>query len=145
MYEAPVSIAKDDSEQVIRDAVKGKYPQARNVEVPVLVAVDAKGLLTLLEYFDMALFGHYWHHLDESTSSKADGIFARKGQEPTIAGVLAFTEIGVSRISGPSLYVHPRFSGDLPYALRQLEQRRLMPGRSGVEISVPHNRGFFRR
>lgn len=63
MHEAPVSIAKDDSEQVIRDAVKGKYPQARNVEVPVLVAVDAKGLLTRLEDFDMALFGHYWHHL----------------------------------------------------------------------------------
>ena len=141
-HEAPLSIAKDDSELVIRDAVRGKYYQARNVEVPVLVAVDAKGLLTRLEDFDMALFGHYRYHLDESTSFKADGIFARKGQEPTIAGVLAFTEIGVSRISEPSLYIHPRFSGDLPDALRQLEQRRLMPDRSGVEVSEPHNRGF---
>jgi hypothetical protein len=144
VHEAPLSIVKDDSEQVIRDAVKDKYRQAKNVEVPVLVAVDAKGLLTRLEDFDMALIGHYRPHLDKPTSFKADGIFARKGQEPTIAGVLAFTEVGVSRCSKPVLYIHPRFSGELPDALRQLEQRRLVPDRSGLEVSKPYNRGFLR-
>jgi hypothetical protein len=144
VHEAPLTIVKDDSEQVIRDAVKGKYRQAKNVEVPVLIAVDGKGLLTRLEDFDMALFGHYRHHLDESVSYKADGIFARKGQEPTIAGVLAFTEVGVLRCGEPVLYLHPRFSGELPDALRQLELRNLIPGRSGIKVSQSHNRGFLR-
>jgi hypothetical protein len=144
VHEAPLSIVGDDSEQVIRDAVKDKYRQAKNMEVPVLVAVDGKGLLTRLEDFDMALFGHYRLHPDNSTSFKVDGIFARKGQEPTIAGVLAFTEVGVSRCIEPVLYIHPRFSGELPAALRQLEQRRLVPNRSGLEVPKSSNRGFLR-
>jgi hypothetical protein len=57
VWEAPLTTI-DDSKRVIRDAVEGKRRQARNVAAPVLVAVDGKGIVTRLEDFDMALFGH---------------------------------------------------------------------------------------
>lgn len=144
VHEAPLPIA-DDSEQVIRKAVKDKYRQARNVEVPALVAVGGQELFTRLQDFDMALFGHYRIHLDDSMSFKADGVFARKKEgESTIAGVLAFTELGIFRCSEPVLYVHPRFSGILPDALRHLEQRKLVSDRSGIQRLEARKRGFLK-
>ena len=47
--------AIDDSKRVIRDAVEGKRRQARNVEAPMLVAVDAKEIVTRLEYITRLL------------------------------------------------------------------------------------------
>ena len=143
VHEAPLSVV-NNSERQIRQAVKRKYRQARNVETPVLVTVKAEGFFRSLEDFDRALFGHYRVRLDQSMSFKADGVLAwEKEGEPTIAGVLAFTEVGHLRCSEPVLYVHPRFSEDLPDALRQLEQRKLLADRSGIEGSEPRNRGFL--
>jgi hypothetical protein len=146
-HEAPLTTF-DDSERVIRKAVERKRRQARNVEAPVLVALDAKGIVTRLEDFDMALFGRYVAHMDRhgnqyATSFRADGVFARGDGEPTIAGVLAFTEVGILRCSEPVLYIHPRFSGNLPEPLQQLEQRTLLANRNGIEGSEPRKRGFL--
>ncbi len=149
VHEAPFSLFGNESdEQVIRKAVRRKYRQARNAETPVLVAVSAKGLVARLEDFDMALFGQYVAHIDRfgneyATSFRADGVFAGGEGAPTIAGVLAFTEVGVLRCSEPVLYVHPRFSGNLPYALQQLEQRKLIADGSGIERLEPRNRGYL--
>jgi len=143
VHEAPLSVV-NHSEGIIRQAVKRKYRQARNVETPVLLAVKAEGLFRSLEDFDRALYGHLRVHLDQSTSFKADGLLAREKQgEPTIAGVLAFTEVGPLRCSEPVLYVHPRFSGDLPNALRQLKQRKLIADKSGIEVLEPRRRGYL--
>lgn len=136
----------DDSKRVIRDAVEGKRRQARNVNVPVLVAVDAKGIVTRLEDFDMALFGHSVAHMDlggnqYATSFQADGLFAKGEGEPTISGVLAFTEVGVLRCSEPVLYLHPRFEGHLPATLLRLEHRTL--GADGVAVQDAQNQGFL--
>jgi hypothetical protein len=144
-WEAPMTIV-DDSKRVIRDAVEGKRRQARNVPVPVLVAVDAKGLVTRLEDFDMALFGHSVAHIDQfgnqyTTSFRADGLFAKGEGTPTISGVLAFTEVGVLRCSEPVLYLHPRFDGHLPDALLQLERRTLSA--DGVSVREAQSRGFL--
>jgi hypothetical protein len=129
VWETPMTII-DDSKRVIREAVEGKRRQARNVSVPVLVAVDAKGLVTRLDDFDMALFGHSVAHMDLSgrqyaISFRPDGLFATGIGAPTISGVLAFTEVGFLRCSEPVLYLHPRFEERLPGALLQLERRTL--------------------
>ena len=143
VHEAPLSVV-NHSEGIIRQAVRRKYRQARNVETPVLLAVKAEGFFRSLEDFDRALFGHYRIHLDESTSFKVDGVLAREKEgEPTIAGVLAFTEVGPLRCGEPVLYIHPRFSGDLPEALRQLEQRKLVAEGSGIEVLKPRRRGYL--
>jgi hypothetical protein len=136
----------DDSKRVIRDAVEGKRRQSRNVPVPVLVAVDAKGIVTRLEDFDMALFGHSVAHMDQygnqyARSFRADGLFTKGEGEPTISGVLAFTEVGFLRCSEPVLYLHPRFEGHLPDALLQLERRTLSA--DGVSVRQQQSRGFL--
>lgn len=145
VWEAPMTTI-DDSKRVVRDAVKGKRRQARNVAVPVLVAVDAKGIVSRVEDFDMALFGHSVAHMDQfgnqyATSFRADGLFARGEGEPTISGVLAFTEVGFLRCSEPVLYLHPRFEGHLPEALLQLERRTLSA--DGVRVEEARSRGFL--
>ena len=114
------------------------------MEAPVLVAVKAEGFLESLEDFDRALFGHPRVHLDVSISFKADGVLARgKEGEPTIAGVLAFTEVGHLRCSEPVLYVHPRFSRGSPEAVRQLEQRKVISEGSGIEVLEPRRRRYL--
>ena len=145
LWEAPMTTI-DDSKRVIRDAVEGKRRQARNVAVPVLVTVDGKGIVTRLEDFDMALFGHSVAHLDQygnqyATSFRADGLFAGGEGEPTISGVLAFTEVGPLRCSEPVLYLHPRFGGHLPDALLRLERRTL--GVDGVSVQEAQNQRFL--
>jgi hypothetical protein len=142
-HEAPLSLV-NEAEGVIRNKVKDKYRQAKNVEVPVLVAVQADKFFERLQDFDMALFGHYHLRLDESMSFKANGLFScAKEGEPTIAGVLAFTQVGMLRCSEPIIYVHPRFSGNLPDALCQLEQRKLTSCRSGIQSLEARKRGFL--
>lgn len=145
VWEAPVTTI-DDSKRVIRAAVEGKRRQARNVPVPVLVALDAKGIVTRLEDFDMALFGYSVAHMDQSgnqyaTSFQADGLFARGEGKPTISGVLAFTEVWFGGCSEPVLYLHPRFEGQLPEALLQLERRTL--DADGVSVREAQSRGFL--
>jgi hypothetical protein len=145
VWEAPMTTI-DNSKRVIRDAVEGKRRQARNVNVPVLVAVDGKGISTDLEDFDMALFGHSVAHMDLSgnqyaTSFRADGLFATGEGEPTISGVLAFTEVGFLRCSEPALYLHPRFEGYLPDALLRLECRTL--DADGISLQEAQDQGFL--
>lgn len=145
VWEVPLTTI-DDSKRVIRDAVEGKRCQARNVPVPVLVALDAKGIVTRLEDFDMALFGHSVAHMDQfgnqyATSFQADGLFAKGEGKPTISGVLAFTEVGFLRCEEPVLYLHPRFEGTLPNTLMQLERRTL--GADGVHVEEAQNSGFL--
>ncbi len=145
VWEAPLTTI-DNSKRVIRDAVEGKRRQARNVPVPVLVGLDAKGIVTRLEDFDMALFGHSVAHMDQfgnqyATSFQADGLFARGEGKPTISGVMAFTEVGFLRCSEPVLYVHPRFESDLPGSLLQLERRILSA--NGISFREAQNQGFL--
>jgi hypothetical protein len=145
LWEAPMTTI-DDSKRVIRDAVERKRRQAKNVDVPVLVAVDGKGIVTRLEDFDIALFGHSVAYMDEygnqyAASFQADGLFAGGEGEPTISGVLAFTEVGFLRCSEPVLYIHPRFGRHLPDALLRLELRTLSI--DGVSVQEAQNQGFF--
>ncbi len=135
VWEAPMTTI-DDSKRVIRDAVEGKRRQARNVAVPVLVAVDAKGIVSRLEDFDMALFGS-----QQAPSFQAAGLFAKGEGEPTISGVLAFTEVGFLRCSEPVLYLHPRFKGSLPDGLLQLECRTLTA--DGISVQEARSQGFL--
>jgi len=138
----------DDSVEVIRKALDRKRRQARNVATPVLVALDGTGVATSLEEFDRALFGQYVQHLDpdgqlSEPEFHADGFFAGGSGEPTIAGVLAFLELGWTGTRDPVLYLHPRFQGALPQALLELEHRKLRDGESGIDVVPSQAPGFL--
>jgi len=82
-----------------------------------------------LEDFDKALYGYTFGRYDHNrqlveTGFYADGEFTiPRSTPPTYAGVLAFTDLGFSGGSAPVLYPHPRFKGQLPATLQELEQR----------------------
>lgn len=136
-------VTSNNSKRVIQNAVEGKRRQARNLSIPVLVAVDAKGILSRLEDFDTALFGHSVHMLHPSgvisaPTFRADGLFMKGEGQPMISGVLAFTEVGFLRCSQPILYLHSRFKGYLPDALMQLECRAL-----SISVREPQRRSIL--
>ncbi len=127
----PVIAVFDNSEDRIRNAVLRKKSQVRDSKEPVLLAIDASGISSEFEDFDMALFGRTSERVDMNgktveTGFDADGLFAtRRENDPTYAGVIAFLEVGFQKCPNPVLYLHPRFSGSLPSAFQVLERRSL--------------------
>lgn len=127
----------DDTEQRIRQAVtnKRKLRQAREASLPVIVAMKTPQAFSTanIREFDRALYGRtvqavgrlaqlkerpIWFEPDgEWTRRKGDG-------QPSIAGVLAFLGVEIAGGPDPVLYLHPRFTGNLPSPLLELEQRR---------------------
>ena len=63
-----------------------------------------------------------------------DGLFAGGEGEPTISGVLAFPEVGPLRCDDPVLWVHPRFEGEFPQTLNDLEIRNAPGAESEVRV-----------
>lgn len=120
----------DNSKERIRYAIDRKRKQVKSSDSPVLLAIHASGISSDLEDFDITLFGHTFERFDEQGKSVEigflpDGYFNRKSEKPpTYAGVLAFLNVGFQGCSEPVLYRHPRFTGKLPEALLQLEQRQ---------------------
>jgi hypothetical protein len=127
-WEAPITVF-DNSEDRIRHAVQSKRRQVRSSDAPVLLAIQASGISSEFEDFDIALFGRGYARYDErrrlvGTGFTPNGIFnEQRDKTPTFAGVLAFLMVGFNTCTAPVLYRHPRFSGVLPEALLQLEQR----------------------
>lgn len=136
----PLITVFDNSEDRIRNAVNRKKSQVRGSKEPVLLAIDASGLSSELEDFDMALFGHTFERVDMNgqtveTGFDANGLFAtRREGDPTYAGVLAFLEVGFQKCTDPVLYIHPRFSGGLPSAFDVLECRSLNRGTNHIVV-----------
>jgi hypothetical protein len=128
--EPPLTVF-DDTKERIRYAVRHKRSQVRSNNAPVILGVHASGITSEFEDFDMALFGHTfarmgWHGEVIEIGFQPDGEFTYnlgKAKPPTYAGVLAFTQVGFHRVSQPILYMHPRFSGELPGPLLSLERR----------------------
>lgn len=119
----------DNSEARIRHAIRQKRPQVRGSNVPVLLAIQASGISSSFEDFDIALFGRTYESYNErgelvETGFMPSGEFNNKSDKaPTYAGVLAFLDIGWLGGPGPVLYRHPRFSSELPESILILEQR----------------------
>lgn len=122
-----------DGVERIRHAVKVKRRQARNAELPTLLAIGVPAGIarTDLEDFDRALYGERIVIMGMNRQIVAEefrttGIFAQDRQKPsTYAGVLAFPLVAVNRVDDPVLYHHPRFDGTLPGSLLTLEQHSL--------------------
>jgi len=131
--EPALSWIGSDGIERIRQAVKVKRRQARNTDLPTLLAVGvAAGIArTDLEDFDRALYGERVGIMGTNRQIVAEefrttGIFARKSDDPpTFAGMLAFPLVAVSQVDDPVLYHHPRFDDTLPSSLLALEQRSL--------------------
>jgi hypothetical protein len=146
-WEAPITVC-DNSEDRIRHAVQSKRSQVRSSAVPVLLAIQASGMSSGLEDFDRALFGHGYDRFDQrrrfgGSGFAPDGIFTENRETtPTFAGVLAFLTIGFHACTAPVLYRHPRFSGILPEAIVQLEQRIYNAESNTIQIQPSTARGL---
>jgi hypothetical protein len=124
---------------VLRGAVQRKYRQLRNLNGTTLVALNMFSTTSSREDLDQALFGTSVTQLDRHMNEvgryfQHDGLFAGGEGDPTISGVLAFPEVGYLRCADPFLSVHPRFQGEFPRVLSELEIRRAP--NSGPEVSV---------
>jgi hypothetical protein len=137
-----------NDEAVLRGAVRRKYAQLKNLDGPTLVALNMFSTTSSREDLDQALFGVTVSerdvHGDEVRQYfQPDGIFAGGSGDPTISGVLAFTEVGVLRCADPILWQHPRFGSRLPQALNDLEIR-MMPGTEPeVRVQEASKRGLL--
>lgn len=132
----------------IRDALKKKRGQLRSLPHPAVVALGG-ALGASLDDYEIALFGRSFERVDLSgrvveRGFERTGLFARPGRAmPTIAGVLAYVGMDVTAGADPILFRHPRFVGNLPQALLQLEVRTLEPEGPRVEPAAIH--GIFDR
>lgn len=141
----------DNSEIRIRRAVKKKRKQVRCSEEPVLLAIQASGVGSGFDDFDMALFGRGYARYDEQhrlieTGFETNGVFnERRDKAPTYAGVLAFLTVGFNACTAPVLYRHPRFSGILPEALLKLEQRMYNEESNEIQIQPSKAQGLVER
>lgn len=122
----PSITAVDNTKQRIIHAVNSKRKQVRSANAPVLLAIQA-AFTSDLEDFDQVLFGSFCDRYDENiefieTVFEPNGSFNQGEGNPTLAGILAFLTVGFSDVSTPVLYRHPRFTGELPAELLQLEQ-----------------------
>lgn len=146
----PALTAFDDTEQRVRRAVDRKRRQGRESTTPALLAIHATGISSSYEAFDRALFGRTFTStgLDGrvlETGFNADGVFSKGTGTPTWAGVLAFVRVGLRGGSDPVLYLHPRFQGRLPGALRTLELRTYDAETEGVVIREPSTSGILEK
>jgi hypothetical protein len=128
-----------DDHAALRGAVQRKYKQLSNVDGTSLIALNMFSTTAKRDDLDRALFGTSVTQLDQYGNMirryrKRDGLFAGGAGEPTISGVLAFPEVGFLRCADPVLWVHPRFEGEFPRVLNDLETR-CSPG-AEVEVIV---------
>jgi hypothetical protein len=117
-----------DDHAALRGALQRKYRQLSNLGGTSLVALNMFSTTANRDDLDRALFGTSMTQFDRSWNEvrryrRRDGLFASGVGEPTISGVLAFPEVGFLRCADPILWVHPRFEGEFPQALKALETR----------------------
>jgi hypothetical protein len=117
-----------NDEAALRGAVKRKYRQLRNLAGTTLVALNMSSHTAVREDLDRALFGTSVTQIDQYRNEvgryfERNGLLAGGEGEPTISGVLAFPEVGFLGCADPVLWVHPRFEGEYPRVLNDLETR----------------------
>ncbi len=149
-WEAPITVC-DNAEDRIRHAVQRKRSQVRSSAAPVLLAIQASGPSSGLEDFDRALFGRGYDRFDErrrfvESGFAPDGMFTEnRDTTPTFADILAFLTVGFHACTAPVLYRHPRFSGVLPEAILQLEQRIYNEESNAIHMQPSTARGLVER
>src|SRR4051812_29739244 len=120
-----------DSIQRILHALEKKKNQVGGAEMPVILAINASGMSSSFEDFDIALLGSDTAFTDAEGRILYDrfvcsGELSRScSKSPTFAGILGFVEIGFRSQRDPVLWIHPRFQGRLPANLLRLESRQL--------------------
>jgi len=137
----------DNSEERIRHAIRQKRRQVRSSDAPVLLAIQASGISSSFEDFDIALFGRTYESYDRhgalvETGFTPSGEFNNKSDKaPTYAGALAFVDMGWLGGPAPVLYRHPRSSSVLPESVLRLAQRTYdaKAGKIRNQPSAEHN------
>jgi hypothetical protein len=137
----------DNTVARIEHAIRKKRTQVRHSGAPVLLAIEASGLASELEDFDIALFGHQsgrfvpGHGIVEA-GFVPNGIFTRsRSATPTYAGVLAFLKVGFRAGPDPVLFLNPRFTDKLPTQLLKLDLHIYKPDK-GIQVRSSEITGF---
>lgn len=138
-----------NDQAVLRSAVKRKYRQLNKLAGTGLVALNMFSTTSSREDLDQALFGTSVSQLDQHGGEvgryfQRDGLFAGGEGEPAISGVLAFPEVGCLRCADPVLWVHPRFEGEFPHALNDLEIRNAPGAEPEVSVQQAKKTGLLR-
>jgi len=128
----------------------------RSLEGTSLAALNMSSTTAEREDLDQALFGTSVTRLDQPGNEvgsyfQRDGLFTGGEGEPTNSAVLAFPKVGFLGCDEPVLWVHPRFEGQFPRALNDLESR-CAPGagpdgtvRPAGQTDVLRNLGFVKK
>ncbi len=138
-----------NDQAVLRGAVKRKYRQLSNLDGTSLVALNMSSTTASREDLDRALFGTSVTQLDQYGNEvgryfQRDGLFAGGEGVPTISGVLALPEVGYLRCDDPVLWIHPRFEGEFPHALNDLEIRNAPDAEPEVSVRQAKKAGLLR-
>ncbi len=149
--EPAIATFSDVLERIVH-AVDKKRSQVQNAVVPAVLAINAGGFGRAdLDEFDVALLGSFVSVVDRNGAIvevrfDPSGAFGPpKGQQrhPTFAAALAYPEIGFRPCPDPVLYIHPRFDGQLPAPLLELEQRTYDPGAQSISVTPARRTGIL--
>lgn len=134
-----------DAIEGIKRTLHNKRKQVRNSEIPAIIAINLNFRSDLGDC-DRALFGNtittVYENGNLEESFEPSGYFgksANKDSQPTIAGVIAFTEAGFLYTDKPVLYWNPRYKGKIPNSFNKLPQKSLTDNNSLCFKSVEQN------
>lgn len=101
----------ENSKSRIEHALSEKREQLKNIDIPVILAIQGSNTGTDLDDFDQVLFGHTYEKLNRNRQIvekgfKANGKLVNNNKHSTYQAVLAFKEVGFTQISIPTLYIN---------------------------------------
>ena len=129
----PAFATWDDTAERVTHSVRKKRQKGGDGPIPLIIAIRGTAFGRHdVEEFDISLFGRTSATVDNFGNVLEKGFIASgelaksKSENPSIAGVLAFPQVGWTSCAAPIFYKHPKFIGNLPDSLLQLERRELI-------------------
>lgn len=101
----------ENSKPRIEHIIDEKRTQVREINKPIILAIQGSNTGTDLDDFDQVIFGQTFERMDRNREIvekgfDPNGIFISNNKTPTYQGILAFHEVGCKHIKVPTLYLH---------------------------------------
>ncbi|PAU94230.1 hypothetical protein CK503_08435 [Aliifodinibius salipaludis] len=108
----------ENSKYRIEHIIDEKRTQVREVDKPVILAIQGSNTGTDLNDFDQVLFGQTFTRMNRDMKViekgfNPNGLFISDNESPTYQGVLAFHEVGCKQVKIPTLYLHQKTNSQL--------------------------------
>jgi len=129
----------ENSKYRIEHSINDKRKQLRDLEKPVILAIQGSNTGTDLNDFDQILFGHSFTRLNQNREKvekgfHADGEFISDKNDPTYEGILAFHEVGFTQLKLPTLYLHQNAKPELSDIFSFLNIRYYEESENSIQI-----------